>query len=84
MNRPKVFGGDFFVVQIPSVSISGRGGTMDQAPEKLAYSIQEAVAATSISKSNLYARIASGEIIASKVGRRTLISARQLRKLVGG
>lgn len=57
---------------------------MDHAPEKLAYSIEEAVAATSISKSNLYARIASGEIIASKVGRRTVIPARQLRKLVGG
>ncbi|SKB85341.1 DNA binding domain-containing protein, excisionase family [Sphingopyxis flava] len=57
---------------------------MQGAPEKLAYSIEEAVAATSISKSSLYARIAKGEIVASKVGRRTVIPARSLRKLVDG
>lgn len=53
------------------------------APEKLAYSIAEAVEATSISKSNLYEKIARGEISATKVGRRTVIPARALRKLVG-
>ncbi|WP_234180326.1 helix-turn-helix domain-containing protein [Sphingopyxis sp. NFH-91] len=53
------------------------------APEKLAYSIQEAVAATSISKSNLYEKIARGEIPATKVGRRTVIPASALRRLVG-
>lgn len=57
---------------------------MQHPPEKLSYSIEEAVAATSISKSSLYNRIATGEIIAAKVGRRTVIPARSLRKLVGG
>lgn len=56
---------------------------MHQAPEKLAYSVQEAVSATSISKSSLYGKIARGEIEATKIGRRTVIPARSLRKLVG-
>lgn len=56
---------------------------MQPAPEKLAYSIQEAVAATSISKSHLYEKIARGEIPATKVGRRTVIPASALRRLVG-
>ena len=57
---------------------------MEHPPEKLSYSIQEAVAATSISKSSLYNRIATGEIAAAKVGRRTVIPAHALRKLVEG
>jgi len=57
---------------------------MQHAPEKLAYSIEEAAAATSISKSSIYNRIATGEIVVAKVGRRTVIPARSLRKLVGG
>lgn len=57
---------------------------MEKSPEKLSYSIEEAVAATSISKSSIYNRIATGEIIVAKVGRRTVIPAKSLRKLVGG
>lgn len=57
---------------------------MQKSPEKLSYSIEEAVAATSISKSSIYNRIAAGEIAVAKVGRRTVIPARSLRKLVGG
>lgn len=57
---------------------------MPHPPEKLSYSIQEAVEATSISKSSLYSRIATGEIAAAKVGRRTVIPAHALRKLVEG
>jgi len=57
---------------------------MEKSPEKLSYSIEEAVAATSISKSSIYNRIATGEITVAKVGRRTVIPARSLRKLVGG
>ena len=57
---------------------------MKHPQEKLSYSIQEAVAATSISKSSLYNRIATGQIVAAKVGRRTVIPAHALRKLVEG
>lgn len=57
---------------------------MQHPPEKLSYSIREAVAATSISKSSLYNRIATGKIAAAKVGRRTVIPAHALRKLVEG
>lgn len=53
------------------------------APEKLSYSIAEAVEATSLSKSGLYEKIARGEIPATKVGRRTVIPASALRRLVG-
>lgn len=57
---------------------------MQNVPEKLSYSVKEAVAATSIKKSTIYNRIASGEIETTKVGRRTVIPAHSLRKLVGG
>lgn len=57
---------------------------MPQAPEKLAYSVKEAVEATSIKKSSIYNRIATGEIETIKVGSRTVIPAHSLRKLVGG
>lgn len=50
--------------------------------EKLAYSIAEAVRATSISRSGLYEAIAAGRLCARKNGGRTLINADDLRKFI--
>lgn len=46
---------------------------------KLAYSIPEAVKASSFSKSELYEAMARGELVARKRGSRTFILARDLR-----
>jgi excisionase family DNA binding protein len=51
---------------------------------KLAYSIKEACAATSIGRSSLYAMIGNGTITTRKVGKRTLIPADSLERLVSG
>ncbi|MDC8753321.1 excisionase family DNA-binding protein [Erythrobacter sp. sf7] len=53
-------------------------------PPKLAYSIREAVAATSLSKTTLYAKIAANELRAVRVGGRTVIPAESLHALIHG
>lgn len=53
-------------------------------PQKLAYSIREAVTATSLSKTTLYAKIAANELRAVRVGGRTIIPAEALLALIHG
>lgn len=53
-------------------------------PTKLAYSIREACAATSIGRSTLYAHIAAGRLQVRKVGGRTVIPAENLIALITG
>ena len=52
--------------------------------DRIAYSIDEAVEATSICKSSLYGLIRSGRLEVRKVGRRTLVPAASLRRLIEG
>ncbi len=53
-------------------------------PPKIAYSLKEAVAATSLSKTTLYAKIAANELRAVRVGGRTVIPAESLYALIHG
>lgn len=53
-------------------------------PPKLAYSIREAVNATSLSKTTLYTMIAANELRAVRVGGRTVIPADALHALIYG
>ena len=50
--------------------------------EKLAYTIAEAVDATGLSDDTLYRKHQSGEITMKKAGRRTLIDAADLKRLI--
>lgn len=52
--------------------------------EPLAYSVADACRALSIGKSNLYNMINAGKVETRKLGRRTLIPATSLRKLLEG
>ena len=56
----------------------------EHAPPKIAYSVREAVAATSLSKTTLYCMIGDGTLRAIRVGGRTLIPAESLHALVHG
>ena len=56
---------------------------MSANPEKLAYSVREACAASSLGRTTLYRHIAEGRLKVLKVGGRTLIKAQSLRELVG-
>lgn len=51
-------------------------------PDKLAYSINEAIAATSLRRTKLYSLIDSGDLDAKRIGGRTLIPADSLRALI--
>jgi excisionase family DNA binding protein len=51
---------------------------------KLAYSIKEACAATSIGRTALYSLIGDGTIETRKIGKRTLIPAASLQRLISG
>ncbi len=53
-------------------------------PARLSYSLAEGVAATSLSRRTLEYLIKSGKLKAIKVGRRTLIPAKALERLVSG
>lgn len=53
-------------------------------PPKIGYSIREASAATSLSKSSLYNYLASGRLRAVRVGGRTIIPADALLALIAG
>ena len=55
-----------------------------KTPEKLAYSIKEAVTASSLSRSTIYSHIAAGRLVAVRVGGRTVIPAESLRALIAG
>ena len=52
--------------------------------EKLAYSINETARALSLGRSSIYAMIADKRLDAFKLGRRTLIRAESIRRLVAG
>ena len=52
--------------------------------EKLAYSINETARALSMGRTSIYAMIADGRLEAFKLGRRTLIKAESIRRLVEG
>lgn len=54
------------------------------SPAKLAYSINEACAASSLGRTKLYALIAAGDLKAVKVGGRTVIPAESLCDLIAG
>ena len=51
---------------------------------KLAYSIKEACAATSLGRTSIYAHIAAGRLRAVRVLGRTLIPADSLEALIAG
>lgn len=52
--------------------------------EKLAYSINETARALSMGRTSIYAMIADGRLDAFKLGRRTLVKADSVRRLVEG
>lgn len=52
--------------------------------EKLAYSINETAQALSLGRTSIYAMIADGRLEAFKLGRRTLIKAESIYRLVNG
>ena len=51
---------------------------------KLGYSIREACFATSLCKTTIYAKIASGTLKATRIGGRTIIPAEALHALIQG
>lgn len=53
-------------------------------PPKIAYSINEAARASSLSRATLYRQIAAGRLIARHVAGRTLITADSLHTLIAG
>jgi len=50
--------------------------------DRLAYSISETARTLSIGRTSIYAMIADGKLEAFKLGRRTLIRAESIRRLV--
>jgi excisionase family DNA binding protein len=50
--------------------------------EKLAYSIHETAEVLSLGRTSVYAMIADGRLEAFKMGRRTLVKAESIRRLV--
>ncbi len=52
--------------------------------EKLAYSINDTARTLSLGRTSIYAMIADGRLEAFKLGRRTLIKAESVRRLVAG
>jgi excisionase family DNA binding protein len=51
---------------------------------KLAYSINDTARTLSLGRTSIYAMIADGRLEAFKLGRRTLIRAESVRRLVAG
>jgi excisionase family DNA binding protein len=51
---------------------------------KLAYSIREACAASSLGRTTIYAHIAAGRLQAIRIGGRTVIPADSLHALIAG
>jgi excisionase family DNA binding protein len=54
------------------------------APPKIAYSVKEACAATSLGRTTLFEHIKNGRLVARKIGGRTVIPAESLRALIAG
>lgn len=52
--------------------------------EAIGYSINDAVAVSSIKRSKLYELIAAGKIETTKIGKRTIVKAGSLRRLIEG
>ena len=52
--------------------------------EKLAYSINDTARTLSLGRTSIYAMIADGRLEAFKLGRRTLIRAESIKRLVTG
>lgn len=52
--------------------------------ERLAYSINDTAKALSLGRTSIYAMIADGRLEAFKLGRRTLIKADSIRRIVEG
>lgn len=52
--------------------------------EQLAYSINQTAKALSLGRTSIYALIGDGRLEAFKLGRRTLIKAESVRRLVDG
>ena len=50
--------------------------------DRLAYSINETARTLSLGRTSIYAMIADGRLVAFKLGRRTLIKADSIRRLV--
>lgn len=57
---------------------------MIKQQEKMAYSIREACAASSLSRSTLYSQISSGKLRVVRIGGRTIVPAEALRALLAG
>lgn len=55
---------------------------MSLDPRKLAYTVAEAVAATGLSDDTLYRKHHAGEITMRKAGRRTLIAAEDVQRMI--
>ena len=52
--------------------------------DRLAYSINETARTLSLGRTSIYAMIADGRLVAFKLGRRTLIKADSIQRLVAG
>ena len=52
--------------------------------EKLAYSINDTARTLSLGRTSIYAMIADGRLVAFKLGRRTLIKADSIQRLLAG
>jgi excisionase family DNA binding protein len=50
--------------------------------EKLAYSINDTAKALSLGRTSIYAMIADGRLVAFKLGRRRLVNAESVRRLI--
>ena len=53
-------------------------------PPKIAYSIKEAVAASSLGRTTIYSHIAAHRLKAVRIGGRTVIPAESLHALIAG
>lgn len=53
-------------------------------PPKLAYSIREACAVSSLGRTTIYNHIASGRLESRRIGGRTIIPAHSLHLLIAG
>ena len=52
--------------------------------ERLAYSINETARALSLGRTSIYTMIADGRLESFKLGRRTLVKADSIRRIVSG
>lgn len=57
---------------------------LHQHPPKLAYSIREAMHASSLGKTKIYELITAGQLQAVRIGGRTVIPAESLHALISG